>query len=743
MNAGWVGLVAVLAAGLIGADMAREAFRDGDVDRAVEEFERALGNGHDTDPRLWFDLGAARFRQRDLHGARRAFERAVALFGADGRPVDTALAREGLARVQIEQRDWMGAAASLDTAAVELDSLPPVHPHGARHTALRALVDQGLGHDAEAERFHEEALDTYRSLYGNQHPRVASMLQNLALLYGDGRDSIVTTVVLEQALDIVERSGGANDPRRVRALLTFADWKLANGRVQAADAAYQDADRVVVANSGPDHADRIEPLRGAARCRAIEGDLETAIASLERAAAIYDAVWMRGGRDLLRATAFTSPWGELAGLYLRRGDEHRAWSAWEAHVGRLAEEGLGGEPIAPDALARHLPPRTALIGWLVTPDSAHRMHRFSFVVDREGLRWHDLGVAPRDSLEVRLRKALADPHDATPVRELGRDVLARWFGPAAADLDDVDHLYLVPTDDLLGVPVAALPTDDGGWFGDRWTTAVVPSATVLARSSEQAVRTRSVRSLLAVADPDFGSGPPADTRLDPDLVLREDQQVVLRGVAAGNGDARPHLPPLRGTREEVEALRAWFDRSSVLTGADADEPNLRRAVGRGAGFDVVHLATHALIDPVAPERSALVLTGHGGGGSGRDDGLLVLREILDEWDLDTELVTLSACETGLGRATTTEGLLGFPFAFLRAGARSVLVSQWKVADRATAHFMRSFYEAWLGTAGMSRAEALRHARIATRTWRNAAGRTPWDDPAFWAAFVLVEGGSGS
>jgi CHAT domain-containing protein/tetratricopeptide (TPR) repeat protein len=734
------GLVFALTLAVGGVDEARQAFRAGDVDRAVEGFEQALAEAHDAGPRLWFDLGAARFEQRDLHGARRAFRRAVTLFDSLGRSVDTALAREGLARVQIEQRDWMGAAASLDAAEAELASLPDVHPHRARHTALRALVEQGLGRLAEAERSHEEALDVYRSLYGNQHPRVASMLQNLGALYRDSRDSLVTTLVLEQALDIVVRTRGADDPRRVRALLTFADWKLSTGYVESARSAYEDADAIVVASFGPDHADRIEPLRGVARCRAIEGDLETAIVSLERAAAIYDAVWARGGRDLLRATAFSSPWGELAGLYLRHGDERRAWSAWEAHVGRLAEERLGGDEIAPDELARRLPPRSALMGWLVTPASAHRVHRFSFVVDREGLRWHDLGVGSRDSLEVRLRKALADPHDAVPVRDLGRRVHARWFEPA--DLEGIDHLYLVPTDDLLGVPVAALPTVGGGWFGDRRTTTIVPSATVLARSLARPARTRPVDALLAVADPDFGGDESVDTTLDPDLVLREDQRVVLRGVAAGNGDVRPHLPPLHATREEVTALQAWFDRSSVLTGADADEPNLRRAVGDGRGFDVVHLATHALIDPVAPERSALVLTGHGGG-SGRDDGLLVLREILDEWDLDAELVTLSACETGLGRATTTEGLLGFPFAFLRVGARSVVVSQWKVADRATAHFMRSFYEAWLGPSGMSRAEALRHARIATRTWRNPAGRRPWGDPAFWAAFVLVEGGGGS
>ena len=741
MSGGPLGLVFVLILAVGGVDEARQAFRAGDVDRAVEGFERAVARDRETDPQLWFDLGAARFGQRDLHGARRAFQRSVALFDSLGRPIDTALAREGLARVQIEQRDWMGASASLDTAEPELVSLPDIHPHRARHTALRALVEHGLGQDVQAERSQEEALDVYRSLYGNQHPRVASMLQNLAMLYRGTRDSVVTTVVLEQALDIVDRTQGPDDPRRVRALLTFADWKLSTGHVESARSAYEEADAIVVESFGPDHADRIEPLRGVARCRAVEGDLETAIASLERAAAIYDAVWARGGRDLLRATAFTSPWGELAGLYLRRGDQRRAWSAWEAHVGRLAEEGLDGEAISPDELARRLPPRSALMGWLVAPASARGVHRFSFVVDREGLRWHDLGVAPRDSLEVRLRASLADPHDDAPVRELGRAVHARWFGPT--DLEGVDHLHLVPTDDLLEVPVAALPTADGGWFGDRRTTTVVPSATVLAWTLAHPGRARPVRSLLAVADPDFGDGAPVDTTIDPAMVLREDQRVVLRGVAAGNDDARPHLPPLHATREEVAALRTWFDRASILMGRDADEPNLRGAVGGGAGFDVVHLATHALIDPVAPERSALVLTGHGGGGSGRDDGLLVLREILDDWDLDAELVTLSACETGLGRATTTEGMLGFPFGFLRAGARSVLVSQWKVADRATAHFMRSFYEAWLGTADMSRAEALRHARIATRTWRHPAGRTPWDDPAFWAAFVLVEGGGGS
>src|SRR4029077_15987081 len=79
------------------------------------------------------------------------------------------------------------------------------------------------------------------------------------------------------------------------------------------------------------------------------------------------------------------------------------------------------------------------------------------------------------------------------------------------------------------------------------------------------------------------------------------------------------------------------------------------------------------------------------------DGRLTAAEVLEFWKLDAELVTLSACESGLGREGGGEGLLGFAQAFLLAGARSLVLSLWKVDDAATALLMVRFYENLLGS----------------------------------------------
>ena len=127
-------------------------------------------------------------------------------------------------------------------------------------------------------------------------------------------------------------------------------------------------------------------------------------------------------------------------------------------------------------------------------------------------------------------------------------------------------------------------------------------------------------------------------------------------------------------------------------------------------------------------------------GSASADGRWTLREIqADRFDAD--LVTISACESGLG-PISADGVLGLSRAFLVAGARSVLVSLWRVADIPTRYQMEHFYRALAGNGG-DRAAALREAQLATLralragTLRTLSGRPLPESPAFWAPFVLL------
>jgi CHAT domain-containing protein len=249
---------------------------------------------------------------------------------------------------------------------------------------------------------------------------------------------------------------------------------------------------------------------------------------------------------------------------------------------------------------------------------------------------------------------------------------------------------------------------------------------------------------------------------------------------------------LPGTRYEVEALRRLLGkRCRTLLGSEASEQRLDEMARKGQlkGFRLLHLATHGQIDLGSPALSALILARDGLPSADEQaerarkgqrvyTGELRVGSILRDWKgkLDCDLVVLSACETALGRKTSGQGLLGFAYALQVAGARSVLLSRWKVDDTATALLMLRFYENLLGKRkGLKKALTRAAALGEARTWLRElgrkearglaaalvkgklsgtraseveldvkeqavelpAGKRPFAHPAFWAAFTLL------
>jgi CHAT domain-containing protein len=164
-----------------------------------------------------------------------------------------------------------------------------------------------------------------------------------------------------------------------------------------------------------------------------------------------------------------------------------------------------------------------------------------------------------------------------------------------------------------------------------------------------------------------------------------------------------------GTQTELQAVARLFQGPKVLMGAEASEPNLDRlaTVGELKKYRFLHFATHGLLDNRRPLASALVLAG---------DGRLTAERVQRTWKLHADLVTLSACETGLGERSGGEGYLGFAQALMLAGSRGTVVSMWAVDDRATTLLMTRFYENLVGTAdgrvkpAATKAEALAEAK---------------------------------
>jgi CHAT domain-containing protein len=354
-------------------------------------------------------------------------------------------------------------------------------------------------------------------------------------------------------------------------------------------------------------------------------------------------------------------------------------------------------------------------------------------------------LPPRPEIEplVRdLRKGLTTPGangDSALVAtsaELYRILLA----PVAREIDKAKLVYVVPDGVLSIIPFEVLlrearevPGSDvdavtrnrffaglSYAFEDR-EVRYGPSATTLAMlMSDEKKDTRGL-SLLAVGDPVFGdrdeeAGLPAEP--EPEQGPKSDDD---------GGGLRGGLDPLPFTRDEVETISGFFDedRATVLLGEDAREARLTEP-GFLADFDIVHFATHGLIDERRPERSKLALSFPE---DPSEDGYLQASEIY-RLDLGADLVVLSACETGLGRMVRGEGVLGLPRAFFYAGASSVVVSLWSVSDQSTSRLMAAFYERMISR-GESPARALAGAKADLRKEGEFA------HPFYWSPFVVM------
>ncbi len=188
--------------------------------------------------------------------------------------------------------------------------------------------------------------------------------------------------------------------------------------------------------------------------------------------------------------------------------------------------------------------------------------------------------------------------------------------------------------------------------------------------------------------------------------------------------------PLPEAETEVKtvakALRAVPHK--VLIGREASEEAFRTLA---PSYATIHLATHGVLDNRQPLYSHLLLTKSEGDPD--NDGLLQAREIMT-MDLKADLAILSACETANGKVAPGEGVIGMSWAFLLAGTRSMLVSQWKVNSASTSQLMANFYRSLGSNKTLSngkKAHALKEAAALLMKDRQ------YNHPFYWAGFVLL------
>jgi CHAT domain-containing protein len=304
---------------------------------------------------------------------------------------------------------------------------------------------------------------------------------------------------------------------------------------------------------------------------------------------------------------------------------------------------------------------------------------YAFLLDRERLLALRLDATQLASQVQSLRKTLEDT-ESQAWQQSARGLYQRLWQPLEK-LITSKNVIVVAHGAMHYLPFAALQDAEGKFLLDRHSLRFLPSASVL-KFLHPVLQNKDGR-LLALGNPDLD-----DPRLD---------------LAFAEGEAK--------------LVASLYPSSRVLVRKDASESNFKKA---GSVFSRIHFASHGKFQADEPLKSGLYLAK-----DADNDGVLTVGELYS-MNLEADLVTLSACETGLGKISNGDDVVGLTRGFLYAGSRSIVASLWSVDDKATATLMQAFYA---NLASMNKREALRQAQI--------KAREAFPHPFFWAAFQLT------
>lgn len=328
------------------------------------------------------------------------------------------------------------------------------------------------------------------------------------------------------------------------------------------------------------------------------------------------------------------------------------------------------------------PKGTALVAYIAASDAL-----YIWSITSRGVRAHRVWIAERALQDlIATHVGRIESRDFRHA-ESGKKLFDMLLGPVWEEVRGARTIGFVPDRMIWQAPMQTLTAPDGRMVVEHAAVFYVPSLTVLAELSERRVSSRSNGTAVVIADP-------------------------------------THAPDLPEAAAEARKVAASYARSTLLANGNADETRAREAMPRAS---ILHFATHGQFDDDDPMFSHLLLRPSREGGAA-EDGYLEAWEIA-RMRLDADLAVLSACETARGQVSFGEGLVGMSWAFLAAGARTTVVSQWNVDSRATARLMADFHRRH--AAGASASAALRAAQL------RMLEQPQYRHPMYWAPFIVV------
>ncbi|HQQ97307.1 MAG TPA: CHAT domain-containing protein [Cyclobacteriaceae bacterium] len=635
-----------------------------------------------------------------------------------------------------------------------------------------ATLYQKLGQRDEAEKTLNQALELTRRTLGSSHPSYATTLANLAALYQDKNDFVQAEKTWVESVELRKKVLGENHPDYARSLFGLAgvyhaqgQWEKARTYYEPVVADYQKQVKTFFPalsekEKGAFYA-KIKPVFDAYQdfcvqyltafpekksdmlIRLYDLQLSTKAILLNASNKVRSRILASGDPELKQGFAeWLALKEELVRVYNYTREERDRLSvdlpALETRANDLEKtlsqksdafkSGFDKAEIHWSEVVRSLQPGEACVEILrvkkkYTTDSVYYLG----LVLKGGDQAPDFLIWPKGN---RLESRLFKFHRNTIKFHL-RDTnsYVHFWQPLNERIAGTKTLYLSCDGVFNKVNFNSLfNASTHRWVIDDYTIRLLSNTRELAEDR----RAVSYTKRAAV----FGF---ADFNLD---LPNRTEAVTKRAHAYGfeEGD----IPVLPATEREIDEIGKILQANSwephLFKKMEATEENMKRV----DGAEVIHIATHGFflsdVDQKEGEenelqsnplfRSGVLLAGAGVDRSSRqseEDGVLTAYEAMNLNLEKTDLVVLSACETGLGEIRNGEGVYGLQRSFLVAGANSVLMSLWQVDDVATQELMNSFYTFWLG--GQERNEAFRNAQLAMKE--------KYDAPYFWGAFVLI------
>lgn len=373
------------------------------------------------------------------------------------------------------------------------------------------------------------------------------------------------------------------------------------------------------------------------------------------------------------------------------------------------------EPYTLDKVQRELlDEKTFIIEFFIGEENS-----FLWVISKDRILWFDTFPSESEFFEkiasyqnqISQRRIKLDFH-------LGKELFDVLLKDALEQIPVASHLIIIPDGLLLRFPFEALvkelKKEKPRYLLEDFTITYAPSASVLGE-----IKTLQKEKIDKPID-FFAMGNP---------IIEEEGKVESAAVEFLRSSGI-QLISLPYAEEEVFSISDVYKNRGKKTEVYVEEKALEEVVKSGNmdQYKVIHFATHGLIDDKVPTLSGILLAPSREPEG--DDGFLRLNEIFN-LNLNTDLVTLSACETALGKETRGEGMIGLTRAFFYAGARSIIASLWMVSDQSTSKLMEDFYRNY--ATGKKPQEALRLAKLKLLKSEDIF----YNHPFFWAPFVII------